>query len=146
MGYQMMGSSWILVLFLRFGYYVPKKLALPPRFLGRYLTTSLILGLITFIVISIEYQKTEALPPTLVHEVPSDQDYDNLLTTPPPTTEVTLAPIRNLMIFFIFFFYTIFKTYLQIKICVLVKRLSGQENREEYIMADFGEMNAWNII
>ena len=121
---------------------MPKKLALPPRFLGRYLTTSLILGLITFIVISIEYQKTEALPPTLVHEIPSDQDYDNLLTTPPPTTEVTLAPIRNLMIFFIFFFYTIFKTYLQIKICVLVKRLSGQENRQEYIMADFGEMNA----
>ena len=116
-----------------------KKLALPPRILGRYLTTSLILGLITFIVISIEYQKTEALPPTL-HEVPSDQDYDVL--EPNSTNGATLAPIRNLMIFFIFFFYTIFKTYLQIKICVLVKRLSGQENREEYIMADFGEMNA----
>ena len=115
-------------------------MALPPRILGRYLTTSLILGLIAFIVISIEYQKTEALPPTL-HEVPSDQDYDNILESN-PTTEDILAPIRNLMIFFIFFFYTIFKTYLQIKICVLVKRLSGQENREEYIMADFGEMNA----
>ena len=130
---------------VEFGYYFLglgiKKLALPPRFLGRYLTTSLILGLITFIVISIEYQKTEALPPTLVHEVPSDQDYDNILESN-PTTEDILAPIRNLMIFFIFFFYTIFKTYLQIKICVLVKRLSGQENREEYIMADFGEMNA----
>ena len=121
--------------------WVSNKLALPPRFLGRYLTTSLILGLIAFIVISIEYQKTEALPPTLVHEVPSDQDYDNILESN-PTTEDILAPIRNLMIFFIFFFYTIFKTYLQIKICVLVKRLSGQENREEYIMADFGEMNA----
>ena len=129
---------------VEFGYYFLglgiKKLALPPRFLGRYLTTSLILGLIAFIVISIEYQKTEALPPTLVHEVPSDQDYDVL--EPNSTNVATLAPIRNLMIFFIFFFYTIFKTYLQIKICVLVKRLSGQENREEYIMADFGEMNA----
>ena len=129
---------------VEFGYYFLglgiKKLALPPRFLGRYLTTSLILGLIAFIVISIEYQKTEALPPTLVHEVPSDQDYDVL--EPNSTNVGTLAPIRNLMIFFIFFFYTIFKTYLQIKICVLVKRLSGQENREEYIMADFGEMNA----
>ena len=128
---------------VEFGYYFLglgiKKLALPPRILGRYLTTSLILGLITFIVISIEYQKTEALPPTL-HEVPSDQDYDIL--EPNSTNVATLAPIRNLMIFFIFFFYTIFKTYLQIKICVLVKRLSGQENREEYIMADFGEMNA----
>ena len=116
-------------------------MALPPKILGRCLTTSLILGLITFIVISIEYQKTEALPPTLVHEVPSDQDYDNILESNPKTEDI-LAPIRNLMIFFIFFFYTIFKTYLQIKICVLVKRLSGQENREEYIMADFGEMNA----
>ena len=139
----MSGSGWIRVLFLRFGYYTPKHLALSPRFLGRYLTTSLISGLITFIVISIEYQKTEALPPTLVHEVPSDQDYDVL--EPNSTNGATLAPIRNLMIFFIFFFYTIFKTYLQIKICVLVKRLSGQENREEYIMADFGEMNAWKI-
>ena len=137
----MMGSGCIRVLFLRFGYYVPKKLALPPSILDRYLTTSLILGLIAFIIISIEYQKTEALPPTLVHEVPSDQDYDNILESN-PTTEDILAPIRNLMIFFIFFFYTIFKTYLQIKISVLVKRLSGQENREEYIMADFGEMNA----
>ena len=37
------------------------------------------------------------------------------------------------------FFYTIFKTYLQIKICILSKRVSVQEHRQEYSLADLRE-------
>ena len=39
----------------------------------------------------------------------------------------------------VYFFYSIFKTYLQIKICILSKRVSVQEHRQEYSLANLRE-------